>query len=416
MVNEICVSNQFTFEYTGTNYILKGEYNFFVESVFPFKASGNGSGFDIKYDIVCTNSVAAIYNPQANPFSRTKASPANVTYWVPMGALNTRSFVVGNNTQVPSAPASITTYATITASISKGGVVVDTISSPLQMIFVTTLNPIGNNYEGSGFGSVEVNDPRLNWETNMWTFSSTRSTIGATNYVTLRSLGKVGFPPAGWQARDGDISMHVANSNVMVVGELGCLFLGQPWETVRLYPHGSGGAGSMHRVLDYFTTDLPTNAVVRGKVHLGTRQRGAMVAVYDGMPIDIPGTGANRLSGALLSNVVNSVMAMTLTNASLKLSDLGTVNWAGIYPVASYPGSTDLDREAFVRNSAGLFGVRQNYFIILLYAQATKVVAGLSDRSVVAGVRAVAEVWRDPVKNAEGRNPVVVRSFKILSE
>jgi hypothetical protein len=60
--------------------------------------------------------------------------------------------------------------------------------------------------------------------------------------------------------------------------------------------------------------------------------------------------------------------------------------------------------------------VRQNYFIILLDVQSTKVVAMMSDRSVAAGIRAVAEVWRDPVKNAEGRNPIVVKSFMILNE
>jgi len=141
-----------------------------------------------------------------------------------------------------------------------------------------------------------------------------------------------------------------------------------------------------------------------------------MMAVYEDMPIDVPGAGSRRVTGALLDQAVDAVMAMTATNPALKLSDLGSVNWASIYPSASYPGSTDLDREAFVRNAAGLLGMRHNYFIVLLYAQSTKVVAGLPDKSVGGSVRAVAEVWRDPVKNAEGRNPVLLRSFKILND
>jgi hypothetical protein len=35
---------------------------------------------------------------------------------------------------------------------------------------------------------------------------------------------------------------------------------------------------------------------------------------------------------------------------------------------------------------------------------------------VAVGDFEVAEVWRDPVKNAEGRNPIVVKSFMILNE
>jgi hypothetical protein len=87
---------------------------------------------------------------------------------------------------------------------------------------------------------------------------------------------------------------------------------------------------------------------------------------------------------------------------------LGLVDWRTILPPAT---GSDLDRESLIRNVSGLLHTRQNFFTILLYAQTTKTVADMPDKSVVSGVRAIAEVWRDPVAAR-----YFVRTFKILNE
>jgi hypothetical protein len=48
--------------------------------------------------------------------------------------------------------------------------------------------------------------------------------------------------------------------------------------------------------------------------------------------------------------------------------------------------------------------------MILLYSQGAKSI----NPNVFNGLRAMAEVWRDPVANTQGQHPVYVRSFKIL--
>ncbi len=411
MLNEAYATNYVTFAYNGSNYVVSGRVIVSLESIFPF-LQADSSGCTLSYQIRFTNCTSSVYMPSVNPLARYDVPLTMAPIYAPLSHLPLPQGNIAGGT-VAAVPPQISMEAHITAWIKKGGVVVDSVSnSPLVMTWNMTPAASGTNYIARGQVSYECRDPRLNHVAAQWVRSATGTpTPGAMNNAASQWFtGPLGA------TRDGDLSMYVANSNLAVVGELGCLFFGNAGETVRLYRHGTLNPGLMHRVLDYFTTENPSNTVARGKAHLGTRQRDVMMAVYDDMPIDIPGAGTSRLGGALLDTVVNTVIGMTSTNSAVKLSDLGSINWASLYPTATYPGSTDLDREAFVRNAAGLMGMRNNYFLILLYAQSTKAVAGLSDKSVLAGVRAIAEVWRDPVKNAEGRNPVVVRVFKILND
>lgn len=408
MLNELYATNYINFNYNGTNYVVSGRVAMSLEMIFPF-IGADYSGCTVSYQIRFTNCTSAVYMPSINPLARYDVPITMAPTYASLPHLPpTQGNITGGT--VASVPPQVSMEAHVTAWIKKNGVVVDSVSnSPVVMQWSMTPVVSGTNYIAQV--SYECRDPRLNHIGVQWVPSATGvPTPGAMNNAAIQWFAG----PMG-ATRDGDQVMYVANTNMTVAGELGCLFFGNAGETVRLYRHGMLNPGLMHRVLDYFTTETPSNTVARGKVHIGTRQRDVMMAVYDDMPIDVPGAGARRVTGPLLDTVVDSVMAMTATNPGVKLSDLGTINWAGLYPVASYPGSTDLDREAFARNASGLLGSRHNYFIVLLYAQSAKEVRGLSDKSVLAGVRAIAEVWRDPVRNAEGRNPVVVRVYKILN-
>ena len=95
-----------------------------------------------------------------------------------------------------------------------------------------------------------------------------------------------------------------------------------------------------------------------------------------------------------------------------RLSDIGHVT--NVF--SALPGGlTPFQQESVFRNTAGLFNTRQQYFKILLFAQTAKTVPLLQDKSVLADVRAVAEVWRDPLPNAEGIHPYVVRMVHVLN-
>ncbi len=413
MFNEVYVSNYLVFTSSGSNYTVSGAVKLSVECVYPF-ISGDYAGCTLNYRVVFTNCSSAMYVPMSNPLTRVNVPLSGMPpyFALPHLPFFQQNVVGGVVAACPSSNLVMT--ANVYVWIEKAGKVVDSVTnSPIVMTW-SLPPPVlsgGSNYLTQTSFTYECRDPRLNYRSDQWLMLTNASTLGTTNLATLQYFsGSVGA------TRDGDLSMYVGNRKMASVGELGCLFFGSPLETLRLYKHGTLNMGNIHPVLDYFACDSISNTVSRGKVHLGTQQREVMMAVYDDMPIDLPGPETNRLSGALLDTVVNSIMAMTATNAAMKLSDLGTVNWGSIYPAASYPGSTDLQRESFVRNAAGLMGVRQNYFIILLNVQTTKVVAMMSDRSVAAGIRAVAEVWRDPVKNAGRPNPIVVKSFMILNE
>ena len=88
------------------------------------------------------------------------------------------------------------------------------------------------------------------------------------------------------------------------------------------------------------------------------------------------------------------------------LSEVGLIDWATLDA-----GQDELRAESYVRNSCGLLGLRNNYFAIVLYAQTTKTVPQMADKSIVSGVRGIAEVWRDP---STGR--CFVRTFQLLNE
>ena len=58
------------------------------------------------------------------------------------------------------------------------------------------------------------------------------------------------------------------------------------------------------------------------------------------------------------------------------------------------PNNTELEREAYFRNSLGLFNLRQNMFTIIVEAQVAYAEGNVPLRP--AYQRLVAVVWRDP--------------------
>ena len=115
----------------------------------------------------------------------------------------------------------------------------------------------------------------------------------------------------------------------------------------------------------------------------------------------------------LTANEAMAIAANWIGEHYTNTSDIGhAVNVFSVAPLAGLPA---FQKESIFRNTAGLFNTRQQYFVIVLFAQATRNVPNMSDVSVVAGGRAITEVWRDPLKNTEGVHPHLVRLFKVLN-
>jgi hypothetical protein len=236
------------------------------------------------------------------------------------------------------------------------------------------------------------------------------------------------------------LRMHVANGPLKTAGELGYLLCG-PWETVRLYDHFPDDAttNDYHRVLDTFEMRDPGAASV-GKVNLNSAPVDVLALLYLDMPLRSEKSSA-YVSGARASNtdaryltastalpqaLATNLHAGLRANGPVRgLADLANVYSAGSLsaqwitnhfeslsmPNTRYVG--EFEREAVIRNIAGLLTVKQQMFTIILRADAftTRFASNrLQDGTVLSSATAIAQVYRD----AAPPHKVTVRLLKIL--
>lgn len=257
----------------------------------------------------------------------------------------------------------------------------------------------------------EVLDPRFNHDSRYWRNAAAPGTLGAMNAWPQTYLGPT---------NDGTPFMYVANTNMRVVGELGYLLYStnQPWKTLCLYSQEHA------RVFNHFTTmQSPSGSPVvtnraAGFFNPNSMNAEALAYAFVKMPVDQyplqPGATLLSLANAgwIATNLIKfSQLPPPLVRAFTNLSDVVTnmaANWSTI--ANDIPACVDEPtREALVRNSMGLFNVRQNVFEILLAAE----IAGVDGRFPLRPMRAraVAIVWRDPYTGG-----MFVRSVRILQD
>ena len=278
---------------------------------------------------------------------------------------------------------------------------------------------VGVNIVGAYYG-VEVVDPRFNWlqaapdAVGQWYAPlGVANTLGAPNTRMLSAFST--------RDTDGYSDMFVADRPLKSVSELSYILRGgkpgatavplDQWNTIRLYDTVSPvSARPLDRVLDHFF--IPGVGYGRGLVNPNTSVNQVLAAVLEGMPINSypeQPPPVNRLT----ANEAMAIAANWIGEHYTNTSDIGhAVNVFSVAPLAGLPA---FQKESIFRNTAGLFNTRQQYFVIVLFAQATRNVPNMSDVSVVAGGRAITEVWRDPLKNTEGVHPHLVRLFKVLN-
>lgn len=284
--------------------------------------------------------------------------------------------------------------------------------------------------------------------------------------------GGRGGSTAGGNADEYDLQFrrYVKNAPLETVGEIGYLPIG-PWFTYTLMSHGSDVQKSAyfhtpipscgyHTVLDCFTlADPEGTAEVSGRINLSAVSPPSVeslvssAAAFNGLPVSAVSTNGPGLvdeyGGEVKENCcINEQNSMILaaalaaggkTTAYEHLSDLaavfdsgpsgsssplcGPVDNASSLCYASKVVADTLDdlgefeRESLIRNSAGLFTMRGRTFLVLIRGESFSPdfgKNGVTDGIVGASSTAVAQIWRDTVKDKNGIYPMFVQFFKLM--
>jgi len=433
MANEIVVTNRIEYNldssmYPGaTNYIMSGVNIVSVEFMAPVLNQSPVTGGPCTWAIALEG-----ISGNANIFPALgRAFTNNLPYGgflLPYTVKTIRLPMVGDSVSKPIDLTPIVNNIFNVKVITRmAGVTVDLVTNPGVLLNSITINisPSGGlnqdgvrtQYVGIGVGGKECVDPRLNGDANNWVVSRAM-TLGTTNLQALIRINPYLYGNQNdrnnygrsSKGKDGDTLMYVANAPLSSVGDLGYLFFGNPWETVRLFRIGDDPLyGKMHAVLDHFTVDNPAGGILRGRVNPNTRLTEVLSAVFTNMPLGRRhnSTTLNMMNPTQLDAVTMALMNWTATNRFNSLAELGAIRWDLVFPSLN-----SLDRESIIRNSSRIFDVRQNLFIILLYSDVTK--RDLDGNSVaLSSVRGVAEVWRDPVDVAN-HYPINVHLFQIM--
>ena len=321
-------------------------------------------------------------------------------------------------------------------TVSDGGKVVDRVAPTggSGLLIWGDYFSTANNVQM--YNDWQVDDPRINYEWNLKNaaaFTPTDPSAQAWHLVgTAKSMTHPATltPPlsaltsqnAGTRKPSERTEMYVRNRDVLpTVGELGYLLYrkDRPWQTISLL-----GSNALP-VLDRFT--VLTNAA-HGVVSINSFNTNVLASAFFGLPMErYPGQpGAPTLGLVDARKVAALIVAKMPANgyanlSDLKLIDIGTPLVPATLssqfvdtsvPGNDAPGMDAMTRESFIRTTASLLGVRQNLFTLILAGQA------LSDNGaeVVGEQRAVALVWRDPYKDASGKNRMFVRFLKWLED
>jgi len=287
-----------------------------------------------------------------------------------------------------------------------------------------------------------VCDPRINWRVTDWrkhTVTTFAAMIGRTNEF----CDVVGnrFDKDLDSNGDGSTFMYtrrpgIDKAGLDGIGDLGYLLYhpDKPWHTVRLTRPRNAPKDNSPAVFDMLSI-LPTNRIYRGFVNPNSQDAGALQCAFlnaskaryrgEAGAATIDTTQATRLANLLINKGVRSGKGNAYTN----ISDVCRLT--GMFSGSEIQGATGESdfwkQKAVMRNSIGLMNPRQNYWIILVCAQATKDVNNngaydVGTDFVTGEVQCIAFVWRDPYEDpsdtahpaGQRRHKMFVQFFKWL--
>jgi hypothetical protein len=310
------------------------------------------------------------------------------------------------------APGLIYNVEVLDMQVKLGNDIVDQVKKPFPLQLLIAAN--GAELKKG----ISCLDPRINHlasAPNWKEESGGLTTLNAMNNNTKQyTAGEpIGADPVMY-CRDFPLAQPKAGVGAGSVADLGFISLGQPWRTLALY--NKTGSYTLNPILDFFTVE-PVDSIKYGLMNLNSRRREALASVFFSMPVNsAPEIEPNiiTLTEANAFTFADAIQQITLTSPTNQLSGIGEL--PNIY-TTTFDASLDSDAriESLIRNSINLFTVRQNLFGIVMETHT------LSEDGTVTGVeKALAIVWRDPVKtpptSLNGINETIVRYFAWLDE
>ena len=235
-------------------------------------------------------------------------------------------------------------------------------------------------------------------------------------------------PRVSAPGKDGDTGMYVRCGPLGSIGELGYLLYNKnkPWTTIRLFGPDPDNTTALFNILSI----IPTNKVYQGFVNPNSQDAGSLACAFFN-------ASKGYYPGDTTKGVVNWTEANALANRVIALGMKGSgytkayTNIADICRLQASDiaaGSDFWRKKAIMRNSIGLLNPRQNYWLVLVCAQAVKTTGGVhtdynkNTDFVTAEVQCLAYIWRDPYEDptdtvhAAGsrRHKMFVQFFKWL--
>jgi len=430
MINEVALYYRVNLN-TNTG-AFTGNYELHVETAYPFEAAGN-EGFKVKVTWTCAaeadNTFPALV-PSSTPGIDTAVTSDPLTYCERISAKTP----IAGNVGACGGATKIHFKAKVKAEVmTSGGQVVDSVPYPLTGSEITleiklSLTPLPKWTTLPDKTAVEAKDwaecvdSRFNWNPvlagRQWFYGSSllvmmglQPTLNDVNAIALYMFANPGEIESDF---DGDMYLHVANAPMKTIGELGNLCI-RPWMSIRLYDHNIDPLNTtdpaFHPVFDYFTAS--TNSYRRGLVNINTTNANVLASLFFNVPTTEYGDPTTPFTDW---NTCLNVATRIINNGPYtNLSDIGrsTVSsaWTNLTGC-----STEVGKEGPLRNTADFLTVRDNQFAIVVAADAFSAESFGGMGRALASARALAEVWRDPFKDSNGRHRVMIRQFRMLGD
>lgn len=355
-----------------------------VETAYPFPAANavNGQFFvrvnDLNYTITPPPNFPQPYPTAVFPMNGNGFDPSDFSFEVAANSFNIGTITAPFS---PGPPMNMTINSVDIEVIDPNGDVVDQVTAVGQWSatpLAVPPAPPGGPYYLYRYSS--VTDPRLNYDGAQW----------INTPITWADVN------ANANANEGWSTMYVRNGPIENVAELGFLSLGTgPWETVRLYDDGAGGA--IHRVLDYFMVSNTAHAR-GGCINMNSSNTNIIGSLLNDCAIQLY-PGEDPPSGGTVTEVQghgfgNAFVGLPGQGQFQLSSVIGDGNW---FQVAF---ATDAEREMIIHNRHDLFRWRQNLYAVIIAAQSGKdrnSDGDIEENEVTGESRAFFILWRDPV-------------------
>jgi hypothetical protein len=283
-------------------------------------------------------------------------------------------------------------------------------------------------------GGAECVDPRFNHQIACWLSYWLVGQVTAGNPAaiadgTINKMNAYATFQLNKTTTDRHPGMYVADGPFKSAGEWSYIIRGNSgssaddtWKTFRLLNEGTQKADPIYT---YFTVK-PTTATQRGFVNPNTEVPEVMETVFKDMALDSypEEPGAHKVTDAeaatLATAWVNDPTCIA-GYASKTAMISNTAYLAALDGMVSLLSFKEFRKEAGIRNLIGLLNPRQNYFIIVLFAQSSAIIQlprngdipGAFTNTVRSDQTGILELWRDPIAP---NHPMFIRRFDILNQ